>query len=47
MVFLANNSQSFCRLIFANSLQDKELRLVKPENEEKNYPILANRGHQP
>ena len=30
---------------FANSLLDKELRLDKFENEEKNYPILANKGH--
>ena len=46
MDILANNSQSFSRLTFANSLQDKELRLVKLENEEKNYPILANQGYQ-
>jgi len=47
MDILANNSQSFSRLVFANSLQDKELRLAKSENKEKNYLILANPGHQP
>ena len=47
MDILANNSQSFNRLTFANSLQDKELRLAKTENEEKNYPILANQRRQP